>query len=223
MIRKNGVKCSAAYSTWTYLHPKMAEFKGAYVEVRYDENDLSKVWVFLPNGECVEAELLNRSSALPGMQNKQTVETVKRTGAEEKRKQREFEILRASQVRGETTEDRVAAQLAQEEEEEAEQAIAVGQNAPALAPVHKLTRFDRPRLKTASSRRAGPAAETIARVSREIEESGFELKVSRDDGAGDDVATVLCACGDRLDDHEFTDDLTYGGCSQCGCEQFERG
>ena len=120
----------------------MGLWKGKEVEVRYDDSDYSRVWVILPDGKICEAEMLERSPVLNP--NKQTMKTVAEQSARERKLIREHGLLSFSMARGETTQDRVAAQLAAEQEEEVVEAIAAEGGG---ASVHRLTRFDRPKLR----------------------------------------------------------------------------
>ena len=165
VIRKNGVGCSAAHSSWHYLHPAMGKFKGSEVEVRYDPNDLSCVWVFLPDGQICEAELVERSSYLKA--NKKSVALLKETEAYERKVIREYNYITFARLRGETIEERVAAQL---EEEIAETALAVGDEQRAQGHVQTLTRMDAPKLRAVR-----PAPVTIEQVAAvEPDDSIFE-------------------------------------------------
>src|SRR5436853_3250272 len=107
VIKKNGVGCSAAMPGWHYLHPAMSRFKGQQVEVRFDPNDLWQVWVFLPNGQICEAELVEKSSYIKP--NARGVKLIKEVQGHERKLIREWSFLNQSMMRGESVEDRVAA------------------------------------------------------------------------------------------------------------------
>ena len=85
---------------------RMSEFKDQWVEVRYDENDYSKVWVVLPGVGPREAWLITPTSLINP--DKETLKTVARLRARERQILREYELIRASSARGESVEDRVA-------------------------------------------------------------------------------------------------------------------
>ncbi|MGH9943323.1 MAG: Mu transposase C-terminal domain-containing protein, partial [Pyrinomonadaceae bacterium] len=57
-VGKNGVE--PLRRGQAYLHPAMSAWKDHYVEVRYTENDYSRVWVIFPGGEICEAPLVSR-------------------------------------------------------------------------------------------------------------------------------------------------------------------
>ena len=147
-IGKIGVGCSAAYKTWKYFNRAMAEFKGCEVEIRYDSNDLSRVWVILPNGQPCEAELVEKSGYLNP--NKQTVSLMKRQEAFERKTFRDWNYINQSIVRGDTLEERVFAQY----EIEPEETEAVAMEAGSPARVHQLTRMDKPKLRAVPRTRA---------------------------------------------------------------------
>ena len=160
-IGKNGVGCSAGWKTWRWLHPSMGEFKGREVELRYDPNDLRAVWVVLPNGRLCEATFV----APPGYvtPNKQTADLIRSAVRSERKMEESFQLVRESAMRGETAEQRAIARygLKPMEEEEVEQAQAVGGERP--APVTVLTRLDRPKERAAPQRRR-VTAEDVAKV-----------------------------------------------------------
>lgn len=147
-IGKIGVGCEAAYKTWKYFNRAMAEFKGCEVEVRYDSNDLSRVWVILPNGQPCEAELVEKSGYMTP--NKQTVSLMKRQEAFERKTFRDWNLINQSIVRGDTLEDRVVAQY----EIESDETEAVAMEAGSPARVHQLTRMDKPKLRAVPRTRA---------------------------------------------------------------------
>ncbi|MGA9768834.1 MAG: transposase [Blastocatellia bacterium] len=153
IVRKNGVQCFQKH--WFYFHSAMAEFKGKDVEVRYSDADYSRVWVFLPDGQICEAQLITATSILNP--NKQTLGSISEAAAHERKVIREHSLLTFSTLRGENTEDRVAAQIEEFELEENE-AIAVGAENPARVQsiVQSITRMDKRKL------RAVPAARSIS-------------------------------------------------------------
>lgn len=137
-IGKNGIEIFGQQ----YLHPQLAAYKEIYkktdVEVRYDDNDLNQIWVVLPNnGGILKVDRLVRGGLLDV--NKQTIETVKRTQAEERRLQREYRALQERRLRGETAEMTVARQLGQNDFDEPERMpVAVGER-PSMSII---SRFD---------------------------------------------------------------------------------
>lgn len=141
---------------WFFLHEAMSEWKGHEVEVRYSDGDYSRVWVIFPNGHICEAPLVTPTSLLNP--NKQTLKTVAHAAAQERKTIREFNFITQSQIRGESTEDRVAALIEPEEVVEVVAAeAAVGGGSPAR--VQAMTRMDRPKLRAVSQRRTVTATE----------------------------------------------------------------
>jgi hypothetical protein len=166
-IGKNGVQMFQ--SNWNFLHDAMWEFKGEQVEIRYTDNDFSRVWVILPDKRIVEAALVTPTALLNP--NKKILETVARARNHEKKQVREFNFLAHSQMRGETTEERVAAQLRAVEPVAVELPLAVNDTprAGGGATVHQFTRMDAPKLRssvvsprvTAEDVAAAPVDDTI--------------------------------------------------------------
>jgi len=137
-VRKNGVQCFQSH--WFYYHEAMAEWKGSDVEVRYAASDYSRVWVLLPNHQLCEAGLVTPTSIL--RPDKQTLKLVAEARAHERKLIREANLLHASNLRGETVEERVAEQLPPEDRDGEKSAHT---NSP--AHVHQLTRLDRRKLR----------------------------------------------------------------------------
>ena len=140
-IFKNGVNCFQKH--WYYRHESMSLYKGKEVEVRYSDDDYSRVWVVLPNGHICEATLITPTSLLNP--NKQTIEAVRAARAHERKLQREFTFYTQSHLSGETTEDRVARQLELEVMVEAREKIVGEEQSPAQSSVHLLTYLDSPK------------------------------------------------------------------------------
>jgi hypothetical protein len=109
-VQKNGVNCFRKH--WYYYHEDMSMYKGKEVEIRYSDNDRTRVWVMLPSGTSCEALLITPTSLLNP--NKQTLTAVRSAKAHERETQRSYDFYIQSHLRGETTEDRVARQLESE-------------------------------------------------------------------------------------------------------------
>lgn len=148
IIGKIGVTISAGHKTWRYFNPAMSAFKGKQVEVRYDDNDLDRVWVFLPDGQLCEAELVQKAGYLTP--NKQTAKLMKTTERRERNMIRDHNLLTQAMIRGDSLEERIAAEYEIEEPQELPIAAEAGGGGRAI--VHKLTRMDRPKLKAVPTR-----------------------------------------------------------------------
>ncbi len=160
-IDKNGIKI---FNYW-YLHEEMSEHKKQEVELRYSDNDYSRIWVILPSTptkptRIVEASMITRSSIL--RPNKETMAQVKAQQAIERNLVKDFRFLQESNARGATAEDRVAAQLIQPEEVSMPQVIAVGERP---ASVHQLTRFDAKRIGRTVAK--NPSVSDIAKIEQQ--------------------------------------------------------
>lgn len=151
-IGKNGIQMFQSH--WYFIHEAMSEFKGETVEVRWSDGDYSRIWVVLPNGAIIEAELIAPSSFL--VPNKKSLQAVKRQLAHERTVVRDFLFINQSVFRGETVEDRTARMIDPDDVQTEEQKIAVN----AGPQIHNLTRFDRPKLVSAFPREV--TAEDVA-------------------------------------------------------------
>ena len=146
VIRKNGVQCFQKH--WFYYHEALSRFKGANVEVRYTERDYNRVWVVLPDQRICEARLIAPTPLLNP--DSQTLRAVAQARAYERTVIRDYSLILESQMRGESLEDRVAALLPVESQQELP--LFAGDDdlpPPALPParVHQLTRLDRRKLR----------------------------------------------------------------------------
>jgi Bacteriophage Mu transposase len=155
-IKKNGVQMHQSH--WFFWHDAMSMFKdGQEIEVRYTDGDYSRIWAVLPDGQVVEAPLITPSSILNP--NKKSMEAMNRAKAHEKKVAREYQLIEQSNWRGETLEDRVAAEINPlDSEPPEEQRLAVN----ARPTVINLTRLDKPQLS--SSGRASVTAEQVDRA-----------------------------------------------------------
>lgn len=165
MVEKNGVRVNG----FSYIHPDLAYYKKQNVEVRYSESDYTRCFIIpppteaIPNPAIIEAEAVIAGGALHP--NKQSMALVAQQRRHEDKIKREHSLLTHSMIRGESVEDRVAAQL-EPDEEWASEAVAVaggggggsafgGGRAASSPPsdglssparVHQLTRLDRLRI-----------------------------------------------------------------------------
>ena len=151
-----------------YLHEAMSRWKGHDVEVRYSDNDHSRVWAIMPDGQICEALLVSRSPFLSP--NRQTMKMVAEAQAHERKVIRDFNFITQSQIRGETTEDRVAALIEPEEIEAVEMEAAVGGGSPAR--VQRMTRMDNRKLRAANPK---PVVTTTQVTSVEADNAIFEI------------------------------------------------
>jgi transposase InsO family protein len=139
-IGKDGVQFFQP--NWYFLHPEMSKFKGQEIEIRYTDGDWERVWAVLPDGQVVEAEAIGNSGVLN--KNKRTMSLIAKQRAHEQKVAREFHFIQMSNYRGESVEDRLAAQLSSEspgpDTPDAER-MAVN----AAPKVINLTRFDKPK------------------------------------------------------------------------------
>lgn len=139
-VRKNGVQCFR--KDWFYYHEAMSMFKGRDVEVRFSDDDYSRVFVILPNLKLCEAELITPTSLINP--DRRTLKVVKQARAFERSVIKDFNLIAQSNIRGESLEDRVARQIELSEAVTTEPPDRAG--TPARAPVHKLTRMDQRKL-----------------------------------------------------------------------------
>lgn len=210
-IGKNGV--TLFRRGWWYLHKAMSEFKTRDVEVCYDDADYNRVWVVLPDGRICEADRLRGGPVTNP--NRAALKTVKEVERHERKVNRDYLMIRASAARGESVEDRVAAQL--EQNEEIAEPIAVNDG----PRVHRLTRMDRPKLRA----EVAPAVSVDAiRRARESSDSGeFSLRLVEPIDSARGTLSSRCKCGKDASEHEFDGDrLRYGGCVATGCDGFRR-
>lgn len=146
-IGKLGVNCFR--KSWNYYHEAMSEFKGRFVEVRYSDDNYSRVFVVLPDGVICEASRIQRTSIINT--NKQTLGVVKKIEAREKAIIRDFQLITQSNSRGETSEDR-AAQLLEAHREESEGGERAGDEKD-QSQVFLWTRLERKKLYAVPSQR----------------------------------------------------------------------
>lgn len=135
-VRKNGVQCFQ--KNWFYYHESMSAFKGTDVEVRFSDDDYSRVFVILPNHKVCQAELITPTSLINP--DKRTINTVRRARAFERGVIKDFTFIAQSNIRGESVEDRVARQLDSNVAEESEAVSVESPNTTSV--VHKITRLD---------------------------------------------------------------------------------
>jgi len=129
--------------------------------------------VLLPNHQLCEAALITPTSILKP--DKRTLKLVAEARAHERKIIREANLLHASNLRGETVEERVSEQLPLEDKEVGETTLA---NSPAR--VHRLTRLDRPKLRQVAGA-SHVTDEQVARIEADfsilqVEESSTAVK-----------------------------------------------
>lgn len=156
-VRKNGVQCFRRH--WFYWHDQLSLYKGRAVEVRYSDNDYSRVWVVLPEGHLCEAQLMTTTPLLHP--NQQTLKAVAAARAAERKLIHDFNLIAQSQLRGETTEGRVAKIIGTEEVEIDNRRLASGDERPGR--VSQMTRLDRHRLRALPAQHE-VTAEMVARA-----------------------------------------------------------
>lgn len=146
-IGKNGVTLVIEGYQLQFLHPEMSEHKGDDIEIRYTNNDFSHIWAILPATDrkpqrIVKVDLVNRSGLLNP--NKETLGLIAKQANHERKLQRDYTLLNQSIWRGETTEDRVVQM--QEIEQEQPQEIQLLKTGTDGGTVHRMTRFDAPKI-----------------------------------------------------------------------------
>lgn len=144
-IGKLGVNCFR--KSWNYSHEAMSEFKGRFVEVRYSDDDYTRVFVVLPDGAICEASRIQRTSIINP--NKQTLKAVKKIQNHEKTIARDFQLITQSNSRGETSEDR-ASRLIEAHKKDVEGGESTGENRD-QSQVFLWTRLERKKLYAAPS------------------------------------------------------------------------
>lgn len=167
-VRKNGVQCFQ--KNWFYYHEAMSVFKGKDVEVRFSDDDYSRIFIVLPNHKVCEAELITPTSLISP--NKQTIKAIRRARAFERGVINDFNLIAQSNIRGEAVEDRVARQLELSELEERESVGEVSSNTPST--VHKFTRLDGQRIRES---RSDVTVDSVASV--DAEDSIFDTPKRR--------------------------------------------
>lgn len=144
MIGKNGVQCFQKH--WFYFDEAMSEYKGTSVEIRYSDDDYSRVFVYLPNGRMCEAQRINPTSLLNP--DKKTVKRIRKAKAHERQLADEFQLLTHSLLRGETVEDRVARETYVSEETD-DSGVPSQKGEQPMGHVHQLTRLEHAKRKPA--------------------------------------------------------------------------
>ncbi|MGH8710439.1 MAG: Mu transposase C-terminal domain-containing protein [Burkholderiales bacterium] len=162
LLQKNGVNCFKR--GWYYWCDEMSQYKDATdpvkVEVRYTDRDYSRVWVVLPDKKAYEAPLIKGSSLLNP--NKETLQTVAKARAHERKVIRDFELLAQSMWREETTEDRVSRLMAEQSATETEP-VEVEQSR-----VYYLTRLEQTRTDGAPQPAPAIEIESVAGANGEV-------------------------------------------------------
>jgi hypothetical protein len=135
VLQKNGVNCFKR--GWYYWCNEMSQYKDEKerikVEIRYTDRYYGRIWVVLPDKKAYEARLIRGSSLINP--NKETLQTVAKARAQERKVIRDFELLAQSMWREETPEERFNRQLSG--------STATEMDAPILEPerIERVTRF----------------------------------------------------------------------------------
>ncbi|MGH9760936.1 MAG: Mu transposase C-terminal domain-containing protein [Blastocatellia bacterium] len=158
-MRKNGVQCFR--KDWFYYNEAMAGYKerkgGTKVEIRFTDRDYSRIWVVLPNNELCEAPLITPTSIIDP--SKETLSKVAKARAHERKIIRDFNLLVQSELRSETVEDRAVA------ETHNPKAVQASMDAGAeKGRVHKLTRLERAKKRTAVSLAVGVTGSAVGEI-----------------------------------------------------------
>jgi hypothetical protein len=184
-VRKNGV----AINGFDYLHTQLAYYKGLEVEVRYSDDDYKRVFIIppptdaIPHPDIIEVEALIRGGVVNP--NRESQKKVARQKNFEAKVRRDHEYITQSMIRGESVQDRVAAQIEPEEEVEVRIAVSGGEGrmaSPYLASpsggparVHQFTRLDRKRVGAAAIRPV--TVDQVAEI--EIDEDVFDEEIEQ--------------------------------------------
>jgi hypothetical protein len=111
VLQKNGVNCFKR--GWYYWCNEMSQYKDEKerikVEIRYTDRDYGRIWVVLPDKKPHEARLIKGSSLINP--NKETLQTVAKARAQERKVIRDFELLAQAMWREETPEERLNRQM----------------------------------------------------------------------------------------------------------------
>jgi hypothetical protein len=170
VLQKNGVNCFKR--GWYYWCDEMSQYKDEKerikVEIRYTDRDYSRIWVVLPDKKPYEARLIKGSPLINP--NKETLQTVARARAQERKVIRDFELLAQAMWREETPEERLNRQLSIEpattldapitEQERIERVTRFASGAGMMEPdsnqavLKNLTELDTPEISTVIVRRS---------------------------------------------------------------------
>jgi hypothetical protein len=163
VVRKNGVSING----FEYLHTQLAYYKKLEVEVRYSDDDFRRVFIVppptdaIPHPDIIEADAVIRGGVRNP--NRETQKQIARQRNFEEKVKRDHDYITQSMIRGESVQDRVAAQIEPEEEVEVRIAVSGGDGRGRVfegthashglastsggpARVHQLTRLDRKRI-----------------------------------------------------------------------------
>jgi hypothetical protein len=179
-LRKNGVVALGS----SYWHNELSRWKGQkdadgkalQVEVRYDDSDYTTAWIVLPDGVICQAERVDLGSYITP--NKESLKAFAQRVHSERELIKNSQRLQQSIWRGESVEDRIVAELPQEQPEEVRMPIAVGESPHGQqSRVALFSRFDAKKHRAPVARMV--TAEEIAGV--EADDSIFNHE---DDGNG---------------------------------------
>lgn len=177
VILKDGIQYFR--KNWFYYDEALAEFKGMSVEIRYSDDDYTRLWVILPNGDICEASLITPTSLINP--NIQTLRTIAKANKFERDLIKNYNLLQHSILRFETTEDRVSSGI--ESHADSAKVTPTSNAEPAQAKVYKLTRMDRKKTSLSVARQgASPKDVSDAQADDAIFGSANQVHVSEFDG-----------------------------------------
>lgn len=141
-LRKNGVVALGS----SYWHAELSKWKGRrdadgkplQLEVRYDDSDYTSVWIVLPDGTICPAERVELGSYLTP--NKESLKAYALRARSERDLIKNHQLLQQSIWRGESVEQRLAAELPAEQEQP--MPIAVGEGGHSQSRVALFSRLD---------------------------------------------------------------------------------
>lgn len=141
-LRKNGLVALGS----SYWHDELSKWKGRrgegnkplQLEVRYLDSDYRTAWIVLPDGSICEAQRVEVGSYITP--NKESLKNFAQRARSERDLIKNATLLQQSIWRGESTEDRIVAEMPVQEEQP--MPIAVGEGGNSQARVALISRLD---------------------------------------------------------------------------------